>query len=268
MADTTILAIDDDDMNLEMLEAMLADTDFKILKAGNGLEAIQLLEENSEIDTMLVDLEMPVMDGFKFISFVRESPKWLTVPVIVITESSSEANRTLMMGANDFVSKPFNREELRLRIMNQIRNKKESDLAEMNLRESAARLEQERKQAEIELKQMQMLMIQQEKMASIGQLAAGVAHEINNPIEFIGSNLATLEIYSQRIVAYIESLEKAFLEYTGGEWPDTVNKVRTSLNIDRILSDLSGVVLESLDGVDRVKNIVTDLKGFSRSDDH
>jgi len=222
MTDTTILAIDDDDMNLEMIDIILSDTDYRILKAGNGLEAIQVLEGNPDIDTILVDLEMPVMDGFKFINYVRQSPKWLAVPLIVITGSASEVNRTLMMGANDFVSKPFNREELRLRIMNQLRNKKDADLAEMNHHNSEARLEQERKQAEIELKQMQMHMIHQEKMASIGQLAAGVAHEINNPVGFIASNLATLDKYSQKIRDYIQHLEKAFLECNGGEWPDSV----------------------------------------------
>ncbi|MFZ4857441.1 MAG: response regulator [Desulfuromonadaceae bacterium] len=142
MSDTTILVIDDDDMNLEMLDIMLSDSGCRILKACNGLEAIHVLEENPDIDTMLVDLEMPVMDGFEFIRFVRESPQWLTVPVIVITGSASEVNRTLMMGANEFVSKPFNREELRLRVMNQIRNKKASDADKLNLKNSEARLEQ------------------------------------------------------------------------------------------------------------------------------
>ncbi|MFZ4855307.1 MAG: sensor histidine kinase [Desulfuromonadaceae bacterium] len=267
MTDTTILAIDDDDMNLEMIDIILSDTDYKILKAGNGLEAIQVLEGNPDIDTFLVDLEMPVMDGFEFITYVRQSPQWLAVPVIVITGSASEVNRTLMMGANDFVSKPFNREELRLRIMNQIRNKKESDLAEMYLRNREDRLAQERKQTEIELKQMQIHMIQQEKMASIGQMAAGVAHEINKPAGFIASNLATLDKYGQKIGDYIQFLEKAFLECNGGEWPDSVKTVRTSLKIDHILSDMGGLFNETLDGVDRVKSIVKDLKSFSRSDD-
>lgn len=142
MTDTTILTIDDDDMNLEMLDIMLSDSGCRILKACNGLEAIKVLEANPEIDTILVDLEMPVMDGFKFIRYVRESSKWLTIPLIVITGSASEVNRTLTMGANDFVSKPFNREELLLRVMNQVRNKKASDVAKMNLKKSEVRLEQ------------------------------------------------------------------------------------------------------------------------------
>ena len=142
LENVTILAVDDDDMNLEMLDIMLSDSNCRILKAGNGLEAIKVLEDNPEIDTMLVDLEMPIMDGFKFIRYVRESSKWLTIPVIVISGSASEVNRTLTMGANDFVPKPFNREELRLRVMNQVRNKKAADVAKKNLKKSEVRLEQ------------------------------------------------------------------------------------------------------------------------------
>lgn len=139
---STILVVDDDDMNLEMLDLILTTADRRIIKAGDGLQAIRALEENPEVDVMLVDLEMPVMDGTKFISIIKQSMQYCEIPVIVLTGNSSEVTRVLSMGASDFIAKPYNREELQLRVMNQVRIKKASDLAKYNLRKSEARLEQ------------------------------------------------------------------------------------------------------------------------------
>ena len=139
---TVVLAIDDDNMNLEMLDVILSSADRRIIKASNGVEAIRLLDLNPDIDVILVDLEMPVLDGYKLISYVKQSLQYRLIPVIVMTGNTNEVNRTLTMGASDFIPKPFNREELQLRVMNQVRNKKLSDLAKKSLQKSEARLDQ------------------------------------------------------------------------------------------------------------------------------
>jgi putative two-component system response regulator len=72
---------------------------------------------------------MPVMDGYETITHIKQSFQWRDIPVIVLTAGSSEVTRTLKMGANDFIAKPYNPEELRLRVMNHVRSKKLSDLA-------------------------------------------------------------------------------------------------------------------------------------------
>lgn len=128
--EVTILAVDDDSMNLEMLEFMLTELDCRFLKAGNGQQALDLLGSDVHIDIVLLDLEMPVMDGYETITRIKQSFEWRDIPVIVITAGSSEVTRTLALGANDFISKPYNPEELRLRVMNHVRSKKLSDLAQ------------------------------------------------------------------------------------------------------------------------------------------
>ncbi len=127
--EVTILAVDDDSMSLQMLEVLLSELECRLLKAENGQAALDLLAIEPNIDVILLDLGMPVMDGYETIKRLKQSSGWRDIPVIVVTAGTHEVNRTLAMGANDFISKPYNPEELRLRVMNHVRSKKLSDLA-------------------------------------------------------------------------------------------------------------------------------------------
>jgi two-component system NtrC family sensor kinase len=117
-----------------------------------------------------------------------------------------------------------------------------------------------------ELGDAQSQIYQQEKMASIGQLAAGVAHEINNPMGFITSNLGSLDKYVNRLTEYIQVVDQAMQGCCEGEQSGMVQDARKRLKIDRILDDAHQLIAESLDGGARVRRIVQDLKSFSRVD--
>ena len=114
-----------------------------------------------------------------------------------------------------------------------------------------------------DLKTAQSQMLQREKMASIGQLAAGVAHEINNPIGFVSSNLRSLQKYSRRLADYIEFLEKQLRD--SSSW-DAIKAERKKAKLDFLLEDSDELIEESLDGTSRVSKIVQNLKTFSRVD--
>jgi putative two-component system response regulator len=124
-----ILAVDDVEMNLEMLELMLSSLGGVFLKAGNGREALQVLEHNRDTDIILLDLEMPVMDGFETLAKLKKNNVLREIPVIVITSGRNEVLRTLALGANDFLAKPYDKEELKLRVMNHVRSKKLFDFS-------------------------------------------------------------------------------------------------------------------------------------------
>lgn len=129
--------------------------------------------------------------------------------------------------------------------------------------EQLHRQQQELALAHDTLKQSQAQILQQEKMASVGQLAAGVAHEINNPMGFISSNLSSLAKYLERLTGFIRTLEEKLLQ----EPPDEeLAALRKKLKIDYIMDDAVHLVEESLDGAGRVKKIVQGLKNFSRID--
>ena len=124
----------------------------------------------------------------------------------------------------------------------------------------------ERKNSESLVQQMQGQIIQQEKMASIGQLAAGVAHEINNPMGFITSNLASLGKYAERLDVFIAAMQQSIGSCQSH--PDSIelDKLRQKLKVDYIITDMRELVNESMDGAKRVRRIVQDLKSFSRVD--
>jgi two-component system NtrC family sensor kinase len=117
------------------------------------------------------------------------------------------------------------------------------------------------------LKRSQAKVLHQEKMASIGQLAAGVAHEINNPMGFINSNLSTLGKYLSRLSGFLAVQSGCIAAGAPPELVESVRQQQASLKIDYIVKDLEDLVRESLEGADRVRSIVADLKGFSRVDE-
>jgi len=131
-----------------------------------------------------------------------------------------------------------------------------ADLAQRN--EELERNHRELEHAFAELERAQHQLLQSEKMASIGQLAAGVTHELNNPIGFVHSNLGTLERYAGTLGELLDAYE-ARLDPDDEE----LSALRRRLKIDFLREDLPALVSESREGTERVRKIVSDLKVFS-----
>ena len=126
---------------------------------------------------------------------------------------------------------------------------------------------QQLKKLHQELKIAQRQMLQSEKMASIGQLAAGVAHEINNPIGFVRSNLETLKDYSQKLMKTNETQKKIILKQAEPRFIALLEDVYEKNGIAFINEDLPELLNESLDGTERVRKIVSGLRDFAIQDD-
>ncbi|HEY6871887.1 MAG TPA: ATP-binding protein [Geobacteraceae bacterium] len=140
--------------------------------------------------------------------------------------------------------------------------------SEANYRELAEHLEQKVEERSRELKQAYLRLLEQEKMASVGQLAAGVAHEINNPLGFITSNLYTLQKYAARFMTMLDFYRTTFDKgydckvialQAAAKWRE--------MKLDHVCSDVEDLIVQSIDGAERVRRIVADLKGFSHVDE-
>ncbi len=142
-----------------------------------------------------------------------------------------------------------------------------NEVAERKAVEQNLRLEKEQHLELIsQLEQTQNQLLQSEKMASIGQLAAGVAHEINNPVGFISSNLNSLRGYTEGLVELIRAYERA--DGVLSEHPElaaSINGTRERVDFRFLVEDIDELLQESQDGVERVRTIVRDLRDFSRS---
>ena len=125
----------------------------------------------------------------------------------------------------------------------------------------------ELEQAYAQLKNAQIQLVNSEKMASIGQLAAGVAHEINNPIGFVHSNLGTLQNYIGGLTALLDAYELALHdpERDVGQPASRVEEIKRQMDYPFVRTDLPALLVESREGIERVKKIVLDLRDFSHS---
>jgi signal transduction histidine kinase len=184
----------------------------------------------------------------------------VTVPIRKLIEAMKEAGKGDMPSVAVKSSGAVETKELGNIFNNMIRSIRET----ANEKEKYSR---KLENAYNDLKASQEQIIKQEKMASIGQLAAGVAHEINNPIGFISSNLGTLEKYVGKFTDFIQIQSEVIASIENISSLEALEKKRKKLKLDYIINDVKELINESLDGSERVKLIVKNLKTFSRQDE-
>lgn len=277
---STILIIDDTPANVAILADYLEDLGFEVIVAQDGKEGVWRAQF-ARPDLILLDVMMPGMDGFQTCRLLKEDETIADIPVIFMTALSDTKDKVagFEAGGVDYILKPFQIQEVlvRVRLHLSLRNARQlveaqnarlqeevevRHAAEQALLKSYAEL-QEAKQSQDTLHRQ---LLQSEKMASIGQLAAGVAHEINNPIAFVSSNLVTLQDYTRQLLEMLtvyEQLEAVAVEHPGER--QKVQQMREAIDLDYLREDVGSLLNESLEGVQRVRTIVQNLKDFSHA---
>lgn len=258
----TVLIVDDNPANLGVLSDTLDQAGLEVWVAQSGKIALERVEYALP-HLILLDVMMPEIDGFETCRRLKANPTTQNIPVIFMTALSDTENKVegFHLGAVDYITKPFQQEEVLVRIKLHLK------LAELsiNLEEKNAQLEQ--KVAEVshaysDLKQMQLQLIQGEKMSSIGQMAAGIAHEINNPVNFIYGNLS----YAQD---YIEDIVRLLTLYQA-DYPNPTPRIQAeqeAIDLEFIQDDLIKLFNSITVGAQRIHDIVKSMRIFSRVDE-
>ena len=230
-------------------------------------------------DLVLCDVQMPGMDGMEVCERLKAMPEWSDLPVLFVTaeHDTSTKLRGFEVGASDYITKGANEAEVGARVRAHVRiSQMQRDLrtsrdAMHEQLQEIRRQTEERERLDEQLHAHQVQLMQNEKMASVGQLAAGVAHEINNPIGFIASNLNSLREYLGGLESVVRSALHLHDSVTN-EAPDVqthakaFGRVCEEADLDYVLDDLASIVNESIEGTDRVRKIVADLRDFSHVD--
>ncbi|MDZ7990689.1 MAG: sensor histidine kinase [Nostoc sp. EfeVER01] len=243
-----ILVVDDNPANLQVLSSFLDQSSFEVWAARSGEKAIQRLENDNLPDLILLDIMMPGIDGFETCKYLKSesNPRVRDIPIIFMTALSDTADKVkgLRLGAVDYITKPFQYEEVLVRVEHQLKLR---NLTKTLMDKNA------------ELQQAQTQLVQAEKVATLGQMTAGIAHEVNNPINFIAGNLNFIEQYFQEVVNLLELYQK----YLPDPPLEIQNAIKTK-DISYLLNDFSKVIQSMQLGTDRVTEIVSSLNKFSR----
>ncbi|NVM22949.1 MAG: response regulator [Desulfobacterales bacterium] len=172
---TRLLLIDDEAAILEMLEISLTSEGYEVTTAESGKEGLRIFEEEG-IKLILTDIKMPVMDGIEVLRRIKAIDKEAEVIVITGHGDMDSAISALQYGASDFITKPIRDEALILALQ---RAKKKLAVSRQ-LKDYTENLEQKVKEYTVELRQAQEELIRSERLASVGETVAGLAHYIKN----------------------------------------------------------------------------------------
>lgn len=257
----SILIVDDQPSSLRLLTNLLTDHGYEVRSAINGVAALKTVQAVLP-DLVLLDITMPQMNGYEVCQQLKADPKTCDIPVIFISalDDSFDKVKAFNVGGIDYITKPFHVEEVLARIENRLGNirlQKQLQLSEAREREKSQKLAQA-----LQRIQNAQCQFHSEKMSSLGRLVAGVAHEINNPIGFIFSNLHHATEYIRELLRLLDLYQQAFPEAT----PLLREEIQT-IDLEFIKSDLPKLLESMKVGSERISQLVQSLRLFSRLDE-
>ncbi|MCA9169198.1 MAG: response regulator [Planctomycetales bacterium] len=250
-----VLIADDSVLMRKLLLSILEGWDYDVTEAEDGEEAWNLFQQE-HFPLVLTDWMMPNTDGLELTRRIRASNRPEYVYIILLTAKSEKEDLILGLeaGADDYLAKPFDHGELRVRLRE----------GERIIRLERTLVEQNRK-----LQETQAALVQSEKLASLGQLAAGMAHEINNPISYVTNNLAVLKRDMSDILDILARYRsgREDLKRTNGPLASQIEQLEQDADLDWITENLPKLCETSLAGLARVRDIVKNLRDFARLDE-
>jgi len=245
-----ILIADDENISRLTLEAFLKRWGYEVSTASDGRQAWQAFQ-SFQPDLAIIDWEMPYMDGIEICQKVRLQEGWPYIYLIMLTAKTEDSDMILGLqaGADDYILKPYSSDILKSRLAVGDRTiKYERRLAEQN-----QKLQKYSSEMEQLVEQRSRQLVHTERIATVGLLSAGIAHEINNPMTFISGNIQTLD----RIWKDVAPLLR--------EAPAAASS--SHRQVDFALKHVPNILAEMKNGTQRISRIISGLKAFCRKEE-
>jgi signal transduction histidine kinase len=259
--DRRILVVDDEE-SVRRLFVEYLNQSYSCEKAADAQEALELLS-GEPFALVISDIQMPGLSGIELLRRINERYPDTAVIMVSGIDRTQRVIDAIRMGASDYLLKPCELDVLTASV--------ERALERRTLLRNARRYKQdlEKRNAELarqktEMERLQAQILQAEKMASLGQLAAGVAHELNNPAGFIYSNIDLLK-------DHVERLKRCLYAYNDIALPPDeaarIGAIKKEIDYDNIVADLSSILSDCYIGAERIRDVVLNLRLFSRLDE-
>jgi len=272
-----ILVVDDEKFNLTIAKDYIkkSSIECEVTLCDNPTEVQGLMEEDN-FDIVILDIVMSKMDGIDVLKQIRANSKYNNVQILMLTflTDSDSFKKCFENGADDYINKPINEVEFLARFKAAVKTRNNA-LMLKDMFKRIIKQNKDLKELNKTLKDTQFHMIQKEKLAAIGALAAGVAHEINNPLGYIGSNLEVLSNFIVRLQRmtkeyrdFVENIRlngKTMEESVIDKIISNLKYMENKLKINFVINELGEIIKDSRDGVDRVSKIVQSLQNFDKA---
>ncbi|MBN1844703.1 MAG: response regulator [Sedimentisphaerales bacterium] len=235
-----VLVADDHLVTRKLLQVTLEKNGYSVVTAEDGAQAWEYLQSEPDIRLVILDWIMPKMDGVEICSRLRQEQKAGIFYIILLTAREGTENITtaLQAGANDYVIKPFEKEEL---------------LARLRVGQRIITLQRELTQAQ--------------KLESIGQLASGIAHEINTPIQYVGDNIRFMQEgfadLSKLLKTGADIMEQLKSVAGGAERAAEWTRMVQEVDLDYLTTEIPQAIQQSIEGVEHISTIVRAMKEFA-----
>lgn len=259
--DRRILVVDDEECVRQLFADYLGET-YSCAAAADAQEALEFLSREP-FALVVTDMRMPGLSGIELLRKITERYKDTAVIIVSGIDRTQRVMDAIRVGASDYLVKPCELDVLTISV--------ERALERRMLLRNARRYKQdlENRNAELarqktEMERLQSQVLQAEKMASLGQLAAGIAHELNNPAGFIYSNIDVLKHYIERLKRCLSTCDEVALP---PEATARISAIKKEIDYDNIVADLSSILSDCYIGAERIRDVVQNLRLFSRLDE-